>query len=141
MADNLTRDQRSRCMASVKGKDTGLEVMVRSELKRRGLRFLKHVKNLPGCPDLVFPKQKLAVFIDGDFWHGYRFPMWRRTLPKFWREKIDKNRDRDRLNFAKLHRMGWRVLRIWQHEIERDLRSCGNKVVSEYVSADKNSQT
>lgn len=128
-------------MASVKGKDTGLEVMVRSELKRRGLRFLKHVKSLPGCPDVVFPKQKLAVFIDGDFWHGYRFPTWRRTLPKFWREKIGKNRDRDRRNFAKLRRLGWRVLRIWQHEIERDLCSCGNKIVTEYIAADKNSRT
>lgn len=128
-------------MASVKGKDTGLEVMVRSELKRRGLRFRKHVKSLPGCPDVVFTKQKLAVFIDGDFWHGYRFPAWRNTLPKFWREKIGKNRDRDRRNFAKLRRMGWRVLRIWQHEIERDLRSCGNKVDSEYIVADKSSRS
>ena len=124
-------------MASVKSKDTNLEVMVRSELKRRGLRFLKHVKSLPGCPDVVFPKQKLAVFIDGDFWHGYRFPTWQRTLPKFWREKIGKNRDRDRRNFAKLCRMGWRVLRIWQHEVERDLHSCTNKVISKYATAIK----
>lgn len=128
-------------MASVKIKDTGPELTVQSALKRRGLRYLKHVKSLPGCPDIVFPKQKLAVFIDGGFWHGYRFPTWRRTLPKFWRYKISKNRNRDRRNFAKLRRMGWRVLRIWQHEIERDLRSCGNKIVSEYRAAGKGSRT
>lgn len=141
MADNLSKKQRSYCMSRVKSKDTALETKVRTELFRRGLRFRKHVAALPGRPDIVFPAVKLAVFIDGDFWHGYRFPTWRRTLPKFWRAKIGKNRDRDRRNFAKLRRMGWRVLRIWQHEIERDLYSCGNKVVSEYGAADKASRT
>jgi DNA mismatch endonuclease (patch repair protein) len=128
-------------MANVKSKNTCLEMMVRSELKRRGLRFVKHVKSLPGCPDLVFPKQKLAVFVDGDFWHGYRFPTWNHNLPKFWREKIAKNRDRDRRNFAKIRRMGWQVVRIWQHDIEHDLRACTNKVCLKYAEAVKRLQS
>jgi len=135
MADNLTKEQRSYCMSRVKVRGTALELAIRSELLKRGLKFRNNVTTLPGKPDIVFPIVKLAVFLDGDFWHGYRFPVWRRTLAKFWREKIAKNRDRDRRNFAKLRRMGWRVLRIWQHEIKRDLSSCADKIVSELSAA------
>ena len=141
MADNLTKKQRSYCMSRVKSKDTTLETRIRTELFKRGLRFRKHVSALPGRPDIVFPTAKLAVFLDGDFWHGYGFPSWRHTLPKFWREKIARTRDRDRRNFAKLRRMGWQVLRIWQHDIERDLRVCANKICSKYEEALKRSQT
>jgi DNA mismatch endonuclease (patch repair protein) len=121
MADNLTQKQRSYCMSRVKGKDTGLELIVRSELQKKGLRFRKHVKNLPGKPDIVFVKKKVAVFLDGDFWHGFRFPRWEHKLSKFWRKKIGETRKRDQRNFAKLRRMEWRVIRIWEHTIEKDL--------------------
>lgn len=126
--DNLTPEQRSYCMSRVKGKDTGLEKLVRTELHRRGLRFRKHVKDLPGKPDIVFTRAKVAVFIDGDFWHGYRLPLWEHKLSDFWREKIGKTRKRDQRNFRKLRRMGWRVIRIWQHEIDRDLEACLEKI-------------
>jgi len=79
------------------------------------------VKELPGKPDIVFPRAKIAVFVDGDFWHGYRFPTWEHKLSQFWKDKIRKNRERDKRNFAKLRRMGWRVIRVWQHSIEADL--------------------
>ena len=121
MTDNLTPEQRRYCMSRVRGKDTAPERVVRSELHRRGLRFKKHVKQLPGKPDIVFSKRKVAVFVDGDFWHGYRFPAWQETLSAFWSDKIGKTRKRDRRNFGKLRRMGWRVVRIWQHQMERDL--------------------
>ena len=137
MVDNLNKKQRSYCMSRVKSKDTTLETRVRTELFKRGLRFRKHVGALPGKPDIVFPTAKLAVFLDGDFWHGYRFPSWRRTVSKFWRGKIDKNRDRDRRNFVKLRRMGWRVFRIWQHQVERDLHACTDKIISKYAEAVK----
>jgi DNA mismatch endonuclease, patch repair protein len=123
MADNLTRAQRSYCMGRVRNRDTSLETSVRSELHRRGLRFRKHVAALPGRPDLVFPRARLAVFIDGDFWHGYRFPVWRENVSAFWQKKIEVNRIRDRRNFRKLRRMGWTVLRIWQHQSHADLAS------------------
>jgi DNA mismatch endonuclease, patch repair protein len=116
-------------MARVRRKDTDLEKAVCAELKRRRLRFSKHAKHLPGCPDIVFGDLKIAIFIDGDFWHGYRFPVWRHSLSTFWQQKINKNRIRDRRNFAHLRRMGWRVLRIWQHQIKRDAKGCGNKII------------
>jgi DNA mismatch endonuclease (patch repair protein) len=100
-----------------------------SALHHRGLRFRKNVRALPGSPDIVFPSPKVAVFIDGDFWHGYRFPEWEDKVSEFWREKIQKNRQRDKRNFGRLRRMGWQVLRIWQHQIERDLEAAVALVV------------
>ncbi len=117
-------------MSRVKNRDTNLETIIRSELHSRGLRFNKHVKELPGKPDIAFSKAKVAVFIDGDFWHGYRLPAWQHKLSDFWKEKIEKNRRRDQKNFRKLRRMGWRVIRIWQHEIKRDHEACIVKIVS-----------
>ena len=122
-------------MSRCKGKDTGLEKLVRSELHKRALRFRKHPPKLPGKPDIVFPKAKVVVFLDGDFWHGYRFPQWEKTLPKFWRNKIAQTRKRDRRNFATLRRMGWRVIRIWEHQIENDLLAVVAKIVSEVSPA------
>lgn len=95
----------------------------------RGYRFRKHVKGLPGKPDIVFVKARLVVFLDGDFWHGYRFPEWEKTLSKFWRDKIGETRKRDQRNFAKLRRMGWRVIRVWEHSIENDLDGVLDRIV------------
>ena len=131
MADNLTPAQRSYCMSRVKSRDTSLEKIVRSEIHRKGYRFRKHVKELPGKPDIVFPKLKVAVFLDGDFWHGYRFPKWEHTVSDFWKEKIGKNRARDQRNFRKLRTMGWRVIRIWQHEIKTNFERSIKKIISE----------
>ncbi len=128
MADNLTPEQRSYCMSRVRPKDTNLEKIVRSELHTRGLRFRKHVKELPGKPDIVFVNAKIAVFIDGDFWHGFRFPLWKHKIPPFWKRKIGKNRERDLKNFAKLRQMGWRVMRIWKHQVNEDLEGVVTKI-------------
>ncbi|MFC2105751.1 DUF559 domain-containing protein, partial [Candidatus Bipolaricaulota bacterium] len=98
-------------------------------LHKRGFRFRKHVRTLPGTPDVVFTKVRVAVFIDGDFWHGYRFPQWKESVSPFWQEKIAKNRARDRRNFARLRRIGWKVIRLWQHEIERNLESCLDRII------------
>ena len=123
MPDNLTREQRSYCMSRVKGKDTGLETRVRSELHKRGLRFRKHLKELPGRPDIVFTKARVAVFLDGDFWHGYEFETWEDTVSPFWKAKIAKTIERDRKYDRQLLDSGWTVLRLWQHEIEQDLEN------------------
>lgn len=117
-------------MSRIKGKDTGLEVRVRSELHKRGFRFRKHVKELPGKPDVVFSKAKVAVFIDGDFWHGYRFPLWEHKVSDFWKQKIAKNRERDRRNHRMLRAMGWTVIRLWQHDLERDFERCIDKIAT-----------
>ncbi|MHB9150707.1 MAG: very short patch repair endonuclease [Thermoleophilia bacterium] len=130
MTDNLTPSQRSFCMSRVKGKDTGIEKAVRSELHRRGLRFRKHVSSLPGKPDVVFSRARVIVFIDGDFWHGYRLPAWEEKVSDFWKAKIGRTRERDAKNHRKLRREGWTVIRIWQHELERDFEGCIRRVVS-----------
>ncbi len=119
--DNLTVRQRSHCMSRVRNRDTDLESLVRSSLFKKGWRFQKHVSSLPGTPDIVFVRERVAVFIDGDFWHGYRFPVWKDKLSPFWITKIQKNRNRDKKNFSKLRRLGWKVVRAWQHEIKHDL--------------------
>jgi DNA mismatch endonuclease (patch repair protein) len=97
---------------------------IQQGLRRRGLRFRKHVKSLPGSPDIVFTKEKVAIFIDGNFWHGWRLPAWEHKLSPFWKDKLRANRKRDQRNFRRLHALGWRVIRIWQHQIKQDPEAC-----------------
>ena|SRR2546425_205564 len=130
MGDRHTRAQRSYNMSRIRGFDTSLEVAVRRELRRRGVHFKANVMALPGRPDLVFPDAKTIVFIDGDFWHGFRYPTWKRRLPVFWRQKIERNRARDVRNFATLRRRGWRVIRVWEHQVKRDLAACIARIVA-----------
>jgi len=130
MPDNLSPQQRKHCMSRIKGKDTGIEKQIRSALHRQGYRFRKHISTLPGKPDIVFPRKKVAIFIDGDFWHGYRFSTWKDDLSPFWQAKILKTRLRDQRNFRKLRNDGWKVIRIWQHQIKRDLEACIDKIKS-----------
>jgi DNA mismatch endonuclease (patch repair protein) len=126
----MTREQRSYCMSRIRGFDSTIEVAVRRELSRLGLNYQSNVMALPGRPDLVFADAKLIVFIDGDFWHGYRYPAWKRRLSPFWRAKIERNRRRDRLNHAKLRRCGWRVVRLWAHQVHDDLPGCIERITS-----------
>ncbi len=111
-------------MSRVRTTGTDLERSVGSMLRRKRFKFARNVENLPGRPDIVFQEARLAVFVDGDFWHGYRFPVWRQDLSEFWRQKIAGNRARDQRNFRKLRRMGWRVIRVWKHQVKRDLEGC-----------------
>jgi len=131
MPDNLTQEQRSYCMSRVKSKDTRPERTIRSVLHKRGWRFRKHVKDLPGKPDIVFPKARVVIFIDGGFWHGYQYTQWQHKLSEFWKDKISSNIARSRSNNAKLRKNGWKVVRVWQHEIEKDV----DKVVSRIEAA------
>ncbi len=115
-------------MQAVKGKNTSLERKVSSAFHRLGWRYRRNYKPLPGKPDFVFTKARVVVFVDGDFWHGWRYPLWKRKLSEFWRAKIERNRARDRRNFAKLRRAGWAVLRLWGHDVEKDLDGCVERV-------------
>jgi DNA mismatch endonuclease, patch repair protein len=116
----MTAEQRSRCMSRIKGKDTRPELIVRAMLTDAAAEPEMQVRDLPGRPDFAFRDRRIAIFVDGDFWHGWRFPVWRHKLAPFWAEKISKNRDRDRRNYAKLRRAGWSVVRIWEHQIEKE---------------------
>lgn len=128
-SDNLTPEQRRLCMSHNRGKNTSIENTIRSELHKRGYRFFKHAKNLPGKPDIVFPKKKVAIFIDGDYWHGYKFSAWKNKLSHFWQYKIAETRLRDKRNFRKLRRSGWKVIRIWQHEIKKNLEHSVQRII------------
>lgn len=127
MPDRLTAAQRRRCMQANRPRGTKLETAVMAALRRAGLRFKTHAA-VPGTPDVAFPVQRVAVFIDGDFWHGWRFPAWSGDLPAYWRAKIERNRARDDRNFRKLRRMGWRVIRVWEHQAEADMNRVVTKV-------------
>src|SRR5579884_201671 len=131
MPDHLTPEQRSRAMKAVKLKNGSLELLVQMELRKMGLRFQRNCKTLCGSPDIVFRSQRVAVFIDGDFWHGWRLPAWEHKLSAFWRLKLYANRKRDQRNFRRLRADGWRVVRLWEHEIRADLNGCVFRICQE----------
>jgi DNA mismatch endonuclease (patch repair protein) len=116
-------------MSRIKGKNTNPEIIIFKMLNKRGVYFAKHVKDLPGQPDVVFRRAKLVVFIDGDFWHGWRFPLWQHKLSEEWRKKIAATRDRDQRNFRELRKHGWKVIRIWEHQIERSPDDCVDRIM------------
>lgn len=120
MADVMTPKQRSRCMAAVKGKDTKPEMIVRKYLFSSGMRFRVQVRKLPGNPDIVLPKYKTVIFVNGCFWHGHEDCKYFR-LPKsnveFWKEKIGRNIERDRESMQALLDLGWKIIRVWECEL------------------------
>ena len=122
--DIMSTATRSVVMSRIKSKGTKPEEQIRSRLLLANLSFEQHCNDLPGTPDFIFREEKVALFVDGDFWHGWRFPLWRHKLSPKWQKKIEKTRDRDRTNFRRLRRMGWRVVRIWEHQIDTDVENC-----------------
>lgn len=128
MADNLTPEQRSRTMSRIRSKDTKAEVTIRKLVHARGMRFRKHFKDLPGKPDIVFTRARVVVFVDGDFWHGWKFDEWKEKLAPYWRSKIEGNMARDAQRTAQIIAQGWQVLRIWEHEVEHDAKACVDRI-------------
>jgi DNA mismatch endonuclease (patch repair protein) len=120
--------KRSALMSRIKGKNTGPERTMALVFTDLGLSWETHLRELPGRPDFVFREKRIVVFVDGDFWHGWHFPKWRDKLTEKWELKITQNRIRDRKNYAKLRRRGWKVIRIWEHEIEKDLQGCVSRI-------------
>lgn len=133
-----TPEETSRIMARIRGKDTAIECALRQELRRRGLHYRKNVRTLPGRPDVAFAQYKVAVFCDGEFWHGRDWARRKedfRNNKAFWVAKIERNRARDRRVNAELRAKGWRVLRFWERDIQRDVRAVGAKVEAALVDA------
>lgn len=116
MADVVSPDKRSEMMSGIQGKNTKPEMLVRKGLFRLGFRFRIHVSKLPGKPDIVLPKYKAVIFINGCFWHGHNCSLfrWPSTRPAFWREKITSNKNRDLQVKDLLAKQGWRMLVLWE---------------------------
>jgi DNA mismatch endonuclease (patch repair protein) len=127
--DFMSPETRSAVMARIKGKNTGPERVLGKELVRRGLRWDRHARDVLGRPDFVFRTSRVVVFVDGDFWHGWRLPAWLDKLSAKWAKKITGNRLRDHRVHRSLRRSGWRVLRIWEHQIEQDVTVCVERIV------------
>lgn len=120
MSDVFTKAKRSQVMAAVRSKgNKATELKFATLLRSNGIKGWRRHQPLVGTPDFTFSRERLAVFVDGCFWHGCR---WHCRMPegnrRFWREKIERNRTRDRQTTKALVRMGWRVLRIWEHSLD-----------------------
>lgn len=134
MSDSLSPEQRSWNMSRIRGTDTSIEVMVRKELFRRGYRYRKNVKTLPGKPDVVLPKYRTVIFVHGCFWHrhpGCSNATNPKTRVKFWQEKFRRNVENDRKHREELEAAGWKVIVVWECEIEKKLDETMDKLTGE----------
>lgn len=117
--DVHTREQRSYNMSRIKSKNTKPETIIFEILRLNKITFKKHYP-VPGKPDIAFPTLKIAVFIDGEFWHGKDFNNWKEKITPFWLDKIGKNIIRDKKNFNLLKKKGWTVLRLWGRDVVKN---------------------
>lgn len=124
MADNHTKEVRSKNMSHIRSTNSKPEEIVRKYLFSKGFRYRKNVRSLPGCPDIVLPKYHTVIFVNGCFWHKHdcrRFA-WPSSNAEYWIPKINRNVERDEQNHKKLIDMGWKVLIIWECELKRSVR-------------------
>ena len=129
----VTTSDRSVLMSKIKGKDTKSEKALRKVLWGLGIRYRKNDRKLPGKPDIVIPRARLAIFIDGEFWHGYNWKEKREKIKSnrdFWIPKIERNMQRDHSNNKLLSDNGWTVLRFWDQELKKEFGICLKKVLS-----------
>lgn len=124
-----SKEQIHNCMKQVKSQGSKIELTLRRELWSRGLRYRKNVKNIFGKPDLVFKRQKIAVFCDSEFWHGYNWEERKKDFKsnrEYWIPKIERNIEHDKEVTAALEMSGWTVLRFWGKDIEKNLKHCAD---------------
>lgn len=127
-----TTEDRSKLMSRIRGTNTKPEIALRKALWALGVRYRLNVKKLPGKPDIVIGKHKLAIFVDGEFWHGYD---WKAKKPKiksdaeYWVKKIEGNMARDQNNNEKLRSKGFLVLRFWEQELRKDIDGCVRQIL------------
>lgn len=136
MADIVDTRTRSRMMAAVRARDTAPELALRRLLYAQGLRgYRVHRRDIPGRPDVAWIGRRVAVFVDGAFWHGHPSAFTLGKSGKFWDDKISANMARDRRNDERLRQAGWKVVRLWDFEIERDQVGCMEKVQAALAAA------
>lgn len=126
MADVHTPEQRSYNMSRIQGRNTKPEEIVRKYLFSQGFRYRKNDKRYPGTPDIVLPKYKTIIFVNGCFWHGHngcRYFIWPQNNADFWKNKITRNIERDTLNYDKLKASGWKVILVWECDLKPQKRA------------------
>lgn len=134
MADRLTPEKRSWNMSHIRGKDTAIEVRVRKYLFGLGYRYRKNDKRLPGKPDIVLPKYRTVIFIHGCFWHRHsdcKDATTPKTRTDFWTEKFSRNVENDRKHKEQLEADGWKVITLWEREINKKFEETMNRVLCE----------
>lgn len=137
--DSLTPERRSWNMSRIKGKDTKIEIKVRQYLFSKGFRFRKNDKRYPGKPDVVLPKYKTVIFVNGCFWHQHpgcaqaRLP---KSNTEYWRAKMEKNIFNDNAHYAELKKMGWQVITLWGCQLGKDFQNTMEGVVASLLSGD-----
>ena len=127
-----TTAEKSKQMGGIRSKNTKPEMALRKELWKTGIRYRKNVKELPGTPDIVIRKKKLAIFVDGEFWHGYNWHEKKdkiKTNRGFWVPKIERNMQKDLENEAALNNLGFKVIRFWEHEIKQHPSKCVSEIL------------
>ena len=138
--DSITPEHRSWNMSRIRGKDTKIEVEVRKYLFAKGFRFRKNDKRFPGKPDVVLPKYKTVVFVNGCFWHMHAGCKQGR-LPKsnldYWREKLEKNVANDRLHERQLTEKGWKTITLWECELKKDFEGVMDNLVNSLLQTEK----
>lgn len=125
MVDVLTKEQRRKCMSNIRSKNTKPEILVRKYLFSQGIRFRVNVKKLPGTPDIVLRKYRTVIFVNGCFWHGHegcKYYVLPKTNVEFWRNKIDRNKFRDKEEQRKLASMGWHCITVWECQLKPKVR-------------------
>lgn len=127
MADTLTPEARSRLMSRIRSKGTSIDRKMERILARSGARFEMYPR-MTGSPDFASRRRRIAVFCDGDFWHGYRYAERKKPSARYWRDKIERNMARDRYVTKRLRREGWSVLRFWEHDIHKNPSKCARRV-------------
>lgn len=124
MADNHSKEVRSMNMSHIRSKNSKPEEIVRKHLFSKGFRYRKNVAALPGTPDIVLPKYRTVVFVNGCFWHKHNCPrfVWPSTNQDYWKPKILRNIERDKKNSEELNALGWKVITVWECELKKASR-------------------
>lgn len=124
MADNHTKEVRSKNMSHIRSTNSKPEEIVRKYLFSQGFRYRKNVRNLPGCPDIVLPKYKTVIFVNGCFWHKHDCPrfVWPSSNQEYWEPKILRNVERDKQNIVRLEEASWSVVTVWECELKKTVQ-------------------
>lgn len=124
MADNHSKEVRSKNMSHIRSTNSKPEEVVRKYLFSKGFRYRKNVRTLPGCPDIVLPKYKTVIFVNGCFWHKHDCPrfVWPSSNEEYWHPKILRNVERDQVNGVLLRERGWNVIVVWECELKKKVR-------------------